>query len=159
MAGSKGEGSRGGDPRGGSRPLAPDEIDDLLRVAHAVALLAYSPYSGLQVGAALLCDDGSVHAGCNVENASYGLTLCAERVAMVRAVASGARGFRAMALASSQTHPVLPCGACRQFLHELAPGLRFHAQGSEGPRVDASLSELLPRAFGPGDVGRAGDRP
>jgi cytidine deaminase len=152
------EGSEAGDAQGSPRPLAADEVDDLLRVAHAVALLAYSPYSGLRVGAALLCDDGSVHGGCNVENASFGLTLCAERVAMVRAIASGGRGFRAMAVASSQTHPVLPCGACRQFLHELAPGLRIHAQGSAGPRIEVRLSELLPRAFGPADVGPTGDR-
>jgi cytidine deaminase len=139
---------------GEPRSLAPDEVDDLLRVAHAALLLAHSPYSGLQVGAALLCEDGSVHAGCNVENASFSLTLCAERVAAVKAISAGARSFRAMALASSQPHPMLPCGACRQFLHEFAPRLRFFVQGSAGPRLDARLDELLPRAFGPRDVER-----
>lgn len=138
------------------RPLASDEVDDLLRVAHAALLLAHSPYSRVRVGAALLSDDGSVHAGCNVENASLGLTICAERVAAVKAVSAGARGFRAMALASSQPFPVFPCGACRQFLHEFAPRLTFFVQGAEGPRVDVRLDELLPRAFGPRDVAGGG---
>jgi cytidine deaminase len=136
--------------------LAPDEVDDLLRVAHAALMLAHSPYSLVRVGAALLCDDGSVHAGCNVENASLGLTICAERVAAVKAISAGARGFRVMALASSQPFPLLPCGACRQFLHEFAPRLRFFVQGTEGPRLDVRLDELLPRAFGPRDIGDGG---
>jgi cytidine deaminase len=140
------------------RALQPDEVDDLLRVAHAAALLAYSPYSGVQVGAALLCDDGQVFTGCNVENASYGLTRCAERVAVAKAVSAGATGFRAMALASSLPHPVLPCGACRQFMHEFAPDLDLRVQGSEGPRVDTRLAELLPRAFGPRDLSGDGSR-
>ena len=139
-------------------PLDPDEVTDLLRVAHASALLAHSPYSGVQVGAALLCDDGQVFTGCNVENASFGLTLCAERVAVVKAVSSGVQSFRAMALAASLPHPVLPCGACRQFLHEFAPELELFVQGREGPRIDTRLDELLPRAFGPRDLEDPGAR-
>lgn len=137
-------------------PLTPDEVDDLLRVAHAAALLAHSPYSGVKVGAALLSEDGEVYTGCNVENASYGLTLCAERVALVKAVSSGETRFRAMAIASSLPHPLMPCGACRQFAQEFAPELFLVAQGSEGPRVESTLAELLPRAFRPGDLDPGG---
>jgi len=133
-------------------PLRPDEIDDLLRVAHAAAELAHSPYSGVKVGAALLCADGQVFSGCNVENASYGLTVCAERVAVVKAVSSGETRFRALAIATSLPHPLVPCGACRQFVHEFAPELFVVVQGMEGPRIETTMAELLPRALRPGDL-------
>ena len=134
------------------RNLEPDEVDDLLRVAHAAAELAYSPYSKVRVGAALMSVDGQVFTGCNVENASYGLTICAERVAFVKAISAGQRDFRALALATDLPHPLVPCGACRQFMHEFAPELRLMIQGAEGPRIDVGLPELLPRAFGPRDL-------
>lgn len=138
------------DPR--PRAPSPDEIQDWLRVAFAAAELAHSPYSKVKVGAALVDSRGQVHAGCNVENASYGLTICAERAAVVKAVAAGATRFRAIAIASSLDAPMMPCGACRQFLSEFAPDLFVVVQGREGPRAQATLSELLPRAFGPGDL-------
>ncbi|MCE9593854.1 MAG: cytidine deaminase [Planctomycetes bacterium] len=129
-----------------------DEIHDLLRVAHAAAVLAHSPYSKIQVGAALVASNGEIYTGCNVENASFGLTLCAERAAVAKAVSSGATSFRAIAIASTERHPLMPCGACRQVLREFATDMRIHVQGKEGPRVDTTLAELLPRAFGPADV-------
>jgi cytidine deaminase len=129
-----------------------DEIQDLLRVAHAAAVLAHCPYSEIQVGAALVSSSGEIFTGCNVENASFGLTLCAERAAVAKAVSVGATSFRAIAIASSEPHPLMPCGACRQVLREFAADLLIHVQGKEGPRVDTTLAELLPRAFGPADV-------
>src|SRR5689334_19967594 len=106
-----------------SDPARTDDAEDLLRVAHAAAVLAYSPYSNVRVGAALLADDGEVYAGCNVENASYGLTICAERSAVLRAVASGRRRFKAIAIATDRPQALMPCGACRQVLAEFAPDL------------------------------------
>ncbi|HUR27461.1 MAG TPA: cytidine deaminase [Planctomycetota bacterium] len=137
-----------------SRPPSPsnDTIQDLLRVAFAAAELAHSPYSKVKVGAALVAADGQVFAGCNIENASYGLTLCAERVAMVKAISSGASRFTSLAVASSLDAPMMPCGACRQFLSEFAPELFVVVQGKSGPRFQARLSELLPHPFGPRDL-------
>jgi cytidine deaminase len=134
-------------------PAADDEIQDLMRVAHAAAVLAHAPYSEIQVGAALVSTSGEVFTGCNVENASFGLTICAERAAVAKAISAGVTSFRALAVASSKPHPLMPCGACRQVLREFATDLRIHVQGKEGPRVDTTLAELLPRSFGPADVG------
>ena len=126
--------------------------DDLLRAAHAVVQLAYAPYSGLSVGAALLTPGGEVFTGCNVENASLGLTQCAERAAVTRAVAAGERQFAALAIACSGDAPPLPCGACRQVLREFTGELWIVAQGRTGPRARATLAELLPRPFSPSDL-------
>lgn len=143
------------------RPAPPgdDALQDLLRVAFAALELAHSPYSQVKVGAAILCDDGRIFSGCNVENASFGLTLCAERVAAVKAVSAGSTRFAAMAIASSLDRPMMPCGACRQFLSEFAPApsvpsLMIIVQGKQGAPFRAKLSELLPHAFGPGDLPR-----
>lgn len=133
-------------------PRSNESVDDLLRVAHAAAQLAYSPYSRVKVGAALLGEDGQVYSGCNVENASYGLTLCAERSAVVRAVASGERRFRAIAIATDRPQALAPCGACRQVLSEFAPRLWIHLQGAESGVETVNLAELLPRAFSPKDL-------
>ena len=136
-----------------ARPRSSDDgIESLLRLASAAARLAHSPYSKIEVGAALQARDGQVFTGCNVENASYGLTLCAERVAMVKAISSGAREFAAIAIVTNQAKTLMPCGACRQFLHEFAPQLVVVCQGATGPRQRALLSDLLPRAFGPDDL-------
>ncbi len=113
---------------------------------------AYAPYSGFRVGAALLGQDGSVHTGCNVENASYGLTICAERTALASAVASGVREFRSVAIVSSGPEAVPPCGACRQVLAEFSPDLEVvSATGSDRRRW--TLRELLPEPFEPGPLG------
>lgn len=112
---------------------------------------AYAPYSGYAVGAAVLTEDGEVFSGCNVENASYGLTLCAERVAVVSAVAAGQR--RILAVAVSTPGPAAPCGACRQVLFEFGgPALAVHlCDPSQGHR-ETTLAALLPQAFGPDDL-------
>jgi cytidine deaminase len=121
-------------------------MDALFAEARKAAKAAYAPYSKFRVGAALLCEDGSVFSGCNVENRSYGLTICAERNAVFHAVAQGRRFFTALAISTPDSvSPVGPCGACRQVLSEFmkpdAP-IRF---GGEGPdQVDTTMGALLP---------------
>jgi cytidine deaminase len=126
--------------------------DDLLRAAHAAAVLAHAPYSGVRVGAALLAADGAVYTGCNVENASYGLTLCAERAAVAKAIVAGERRFRMIAIATDRPQALMPCGACRQVLAEFARELAVVSQGRESSVVEATLAELLPRAFSSDDL-------
>lgn len=140
------------DRRPQGEALSEEEIQDLLRVAHAAAVIAHSPYSKVQTGAALLTADGQVFTGCTVENASFGLSTCAERVAVLKSVSAGVRRFRALAIATTLDRPVLPCGACRQVLREFAEDLAVICQGREGPRVQARLVELLPRPFLPSDA-------
>lgn len=119
----------------------------LLALAREAKLRSYSPYSHFAVGAALLCEDGRVFQGCNIENASFGLTNCAERTAVFKAVSEGATSFTAIAIASDGTAP-WPCGACRQVLNEFAPGIRVLVTWDD--QVDEMpLSGLLPHGFGP----------
>lgn len=131
--------------------------DSLLDAARAAQARAYAPYSRFRVGAALEADDGRVFAGCNVECASYGLTNCAERVAVGAAVAAGATRFRRLVVVTDADPPAAPCGACRQVLAEFAPGLAVMAVGPRHQRT-WTLTDLLPDAFGPGDLARA-DQP
>jgi cytidine deaminase len=126
---------------------------DLLAIAADAAAKAYCPYSGFQVGAALLTEEGDVFPGCNVENVSFGLTNCAERTAVCAAVVAGRRRFRAIAIVQGVTpgrppseEPCWPCGACRQVLAEFNPDLQVIFQAAGGPRT-MSLSELLPHSF------------
>jgi homotetrameric cytidine deaminase len=107
---------------------------------------AYAPYSGYRVGAALESDDGRLFVGCNVENASFGVTCCAERVALYTGVTAGARAFRRIVIAASGRVPY-PCGACRQALSEFAPSLGITVIGADGDRYEFSLDELLPHPF------------
>ena len=132
--------------------LPPEDVQEALTLARRVAQNAHAPYSGFHVGAALLDADGGLWSGCNVECASYGLTVCAERTALVKAVSEGVRSFRMLALVTSADEPLMPCGACRQLLFELAPELVVVAAGAGGAQREARLDQLLPQAFGPADL-------
>ena len=122
--------------------------DPLEAAARAAQGRAYAPYSHYSVGAALEADDGAIYSGCNVENASYGLSICAERAAVCAAVAAGVRRFRRAVVVSDVDPPAAPCGACRQVLSEFGSDFRIDAVG---PKRTASwtMAELLPAAFGP----------
>ncbi|NCO65301.1 cytidine deaminase [Candidatus Aquicultor secundus] len=108
---------------------------------------AYAPYSGFRVGAALLCEDGRVFLGANVENAVYGLTMCAERVAVANAVTAGCRSFEALAVVADGPTPCPVCGACRQVLAEFGPETRIIMANIAGEVKKAKLKDLLPTAF------------
>ncbi|MFN8651154.1 MAG: cytidine deaminase [Gemmatimonadales bacterium] len=125
--------------------------DQLRAAAVAARAQAYCPYSGYAVGAALEATDGRVFVGCNVENASYGVTLCAERSALTAAIAAGARQFRRIAIVAGSDPAVAPCGACRQMLSEFGTELVVESFGPAGSRRWI-LSDLLPDAFGSQDV-------
>ncbi|MCA8964799.1 MAG: cytidine deaminase [Planctomycetes bacterium] len=128
----------------------------LVAAARAVMANAYAPASHFCVGAAVLAEDGRVFVGCNVENASYGLTICAERNALARAVAEGARAFRTIAIATDRERALPPCGACRQVLRELAPDVVVLSVGEDGAVRRWTMAELLPDAFEPGDLAQGG---
>ena len=115
--------------------------------AFAVMERAYAPYSRFRVGAALLGSDGSVHEGCNVENAAFPAGLCAERNALAAAVARGLRSFDAIVIASEADEPTPPCGLCRQVLEEFAPNLVVLSVTRDGRSARWTLEQLLPRAF------------
>jgi cytidine deaminase len=121
--------------------------DALIAAAQQARQRAYCPYSHFHVGAALEAEDGSVFTGCNVENASYGGTICAERTAMVAAVAAGKKKFRRIVITSDANEPVAPCGLCRQFLAEFGMTLGVMSVGSNGKIRSWTLAELLPSAF------------
>ncbi len=121
---------------------------ELMAEAERARRAAHAPYSGFEVGAALLARDGRVFRGCNVENASYGLTVCAERVALLKAVSEGAREFVALAVAGPRGRAAPPCGACRQALAEFAPGLTVWYRAGHGRLAKRALGALLPAAFG-----------
>lgn len=119
--------------------------DALVRAARAVQQRAYAPYSGFRVGAALEAEDGSVHVGCNVENASYGVSICAERAAVSAAVSAGARRFRRAVVVSDSEPPAAPCGACRQIMSEFGD---FEVTAVGAARtLQWRVGELLPAAF------------
>ncbi len=121
-----------------------------MRAAQAARRRAYTPYSHFPVGAAVLTGAGTVVSGCNVENASYGLSICAERAAIHRAVAEGRRRLRAIAVATGRSAS-MPCGACRQVMQEF--GVRFViVAGAPGKVRTFRLPELLARPFGPADL-------
>ena len=121
------------------------EPDELVDCAQAARLRAYAPYSGYLVGAAVLAADGTVVTGCNVENASYGATICAERVALTAAVAQGLRDFTAIAVVTQNGGA--PCGMCRQVMAELGPEMAVYIADVQGRYRVTTVRELLPAMF------------
>ena len=124
----------------------------LEKSARAAAAASYSPYSKFRVGAALLAGSGKVYAGCNVENASYGLCNCAERTAIFTAAAAGERDVVAIAVYTPTPAPTMPCGACRQVINEFGPGALVISVCDSTERIETTLDALLPAAFGPRDL-------
>lgn len=119
------------------------DLDSLLAIAKAATINAYAPYSGFQVGSAVLCADGSIFTGCNVENASYSLTICAERSAIFNAVNAGQQSFVAIAIYADSTRNFPPCGACRQVISEFAPAIPV-IFGNQNGSTTTTMAELLP---------------
>lgn len=120
---------------------------ELIKISEKAQEFAYVPYSKFKVGAALLCRDGSVYTGCNIENATYGATNCAERTAVFKAVSEGKRDFTAIAITSSGKDLTFPCGICRQVLSEFAPEIKVILEDEKGELHTFMLSELLPHSF------------
>jgi len=133
-------------------PPSDSALRRLEKAARDAAARAYAPYSHFPVGAAVLGGSGRIFAGCNVENASYGLTCCAERAAVHAAVAGGERTVRAVAVYTPTQLPTTPCGACRQVIHEFGPGALVLCVCDAKGRIETKLAALLPGAFGPGDL-------
>jgi cytidine deaminase len=122
-------------------------VDSLENLALAVRENAFAPFSKFKVGAALEDETGRVHTGCNVENATYGLTVCAERVAVFKAISEGARKFRRIAIAADSEKLTPPCGACRQILWEFCGDIELTLVNPRGQTEVLRLSDLLPRPF------------
>ena len=132
---------------------AEKKVLELLQKAREACKNSYSPYSKFPVGAAVLTQDGKIFSGCNVENASYGNTICAERTAIVKAVSEGYREFAMIAVVCEKVKNAWPCGACRQFISEFGASIGVVAEGKDGEVQHCLISELLPRMFGPGELG------
>jgi len=124
---------------------------ELIEQAKNASKYAYALYSGFPVGAALLAKSGKVYTGCNVENSSYGLSMCAERVAVFKAVSAGEKEFVKLAIIGPENREILPCGACRQVLFEFAPDLIIVTLDNDEVR-SYSLKQLLPEGFGKKDL-------
>ena len=121
--------------------------EELVRQALAAMKFAYVPYSGFTVGAALLTKSGKVYLGCNIENAAYGVTICAERTAIFKAVSEGRRDFVRIAIAGRSEDYCVPCGSCRQVMMEFAPELEVICLNGKGESKTFALRELLPYGF------------
>lgn len=121
--------------------------EELLQAAKNAMKYAYSPYSRFKVGAALLCKGGEIYSGCNIENATFGATNCAERTAVFKAVSEGHKDFEAIAIVSSGGELTFPCGICRQVLAEFAPGIKIILKDPDEKITIFTLEELLPHSF------------
>jgi cytidine deaminase len=129
--------------------MSPLTIASLEQTAQRAAQNAYAPYSKFPVGAAVLAKDGTQYSGCNVENASFGLTNCAERTAVFKAVAAGHREITCVAIHTPTPEPTAPCGACRQVLREFGPNMKVISICDGDGRIETTLGQLLPNSFGP----------
>jgi cytidine deaminase len=136
-------------------PLSLAQIQALETAARTAAATAYAPYSRFTVGAALLTESDQTFTGCNVENASYGLTNCAERTAIFNAVTAGQRTLRCIVVYTPTATPTSPCGACRQVINEFGPTARIISICDGPARLDTTLDALLPGAFGPQNLAEA----
>jgi len=126
--------------------------EKLISYAQKARRYSHSPFSKFRVGAALLTSQGKIYTGCNIENSSYGLTICAERTAVFKAISDGARNFEAIAVVSDHGDFTPPCGACRQVLMELAPNIDFVLGKSRGKYLVLKMDELLPMPFLPSNL-------
>ena len=127
-------------------------VEKLIGIAIEQLRFSYAPYSHFKVGAALLAKNGTVYGGCNIENAAYGPSNCAERTAVFKAVSEGHRKFKRIAIATAGEKMSGPCGVCRQVLHEFAPDLEIILINCKNETVEYTLTELLPHSFGPADL-------
>ncbi|MDD3653394.1 MAG: cytidine deaminase [Desulfotomaculaceae bacterium] len=139
-------------------------VEKLIRAASAALGRAYAPYSCFKVGAAILTTEGRYYTGCNVENASYGLSCCAERVALFKAVSNGERNFEALAVIADTDDYCTPCGACRQVLAEFNPAMKIYMVNGRGEYWLLTVADLLPATFvlkeaHPTSAGLGEDRP
>ena len=138
--------------------IGPAEITELIRRATQMRALSYCPYSGFSVGAALLTGDGDIYTGCNVENAAYGASICAERTAFVKAISEGESSFKAIAIVGGKGPEAenysFPCGECRQFMREFCDPDTFAVIAARNASDYKSyvLRDLLPESFGPGNL-------
>ena len=121
--------------------------EKLIALALSVRGKAYAPYSGFAVGAALLTQSSAIYTGCNVENASYGLSVCAERVALFKALSDGERKFVALAVVADTENYCSPCGACRQVIAEFGSQIKIYMANRNGDYQETTIAELLPAAF------------
>ena len=129
-----------------------EKYEKLIKEAERAKKKAYTPYSKFKVGAAVLCADGKIFTGCNIENASFGLTVCAERVAIFKAISEGSTKFEAIAVIGDTEKPCSPCGACRQVMSEFCEDTPLIMANSKGDVKIKKVKELLPEAFGKNDL-------
>ncbi|CAJ1051637.1 cytidine deaminase b [Xyrichtys novacula] len=136
-----------------SKLLSQDKVENLIQQAQEAKVSAYCPYSKFRVGAALLTTSDCVFTGCNVENACYNLGICAERVAISKAVSEGHNKFKAVAVASDMSDQFIsPCGACRQFMREFGSDWLVYLSKPDGTYLEMTVNQLLPVSFGPDDL-------
>lgn len=134
------------------RDLKPAEITSMAAAAKLAASRAYAPYSNFRVGAAVRASSGRVYSGCNVENASYGLTCCAERNAIFAAIAAGEKQVNAVIVYTPTKTPTAPCGACRQVIREFGADAQILSVCDGKERIETRLGAMLPDSFGPEDL-------